>query len=82
MNCYVFFHLLISLILGSVHHNVFFRLFVFTQVGDYERLRVQDQQTITKLREKINQLDIENTALATATQPVVPGGKGSLPGVP
>ena len=34
--------------------------------GNYERLRYQDQMNIQKLRERISQLDLENTALAKA----------------
>ncbi len=37
-------------------------------IGDYERLRFQDQQSIQKLRERVLQLDMENTALARAAQ--------------
>lgn len=33
-------------------------------VGNYERLRFQDQSSIQKLRERVSQLDMENTALA------------------
>lgn len=36
-------------------------------VGNYERLRYQDQQTIQKLKEKISQLEQENTALVEAS---------------
>ena len=35
-------------------------------VGNYERLRFQDQQAIHHLRERVTQLDMENTALARA----------------
>ncbi|XP_005111968.1 GRIP and coiled-coil domain-containing protein 1 [Aplysia californica] len=35
-------------------------------VGNYERLRFQDQQAISKLRERVSQLDMENSALARA----------------
>ncbi|BFZ07564.1 hypothetical protein BsWGS_10603 [Bradybaena similaris] len=35
-------------------------------VGNYERLRFQDQQAISKLRERVTQLDVENTALSRA----------------
>ncbi|KAI8726658.1 GRIP and coiled-coil domain-containing protein 1 [Biomphalaria glabrata] len=35
-------------------------------VGNYERLRFQDQQAISKLRERVTQLDLENTALVHA----------------
>ncbi|XP_041352317.1 GRIP and coiled-coil domain-containing protein 1-like [Gigantopelta aegis] len=35
-------------------------------VGNYERLRFQDQQAIHQLRERVTQLDMENTALARA----------------
>ncbi|CAG5134442.1 unnamed protein product [Candidula unifasciata] len=35
-------------------------------VGNYERLRFQDQQAINKLRERVTQLDMENTALSRA----------------
>ena len=35
-------------------------------VGNYERLRFQDQQTIQRLKERANQLDMENMALARA----------------
>ena len=33
-------------------------------VGNYERLRFQDQTVIQRLRERVTQLDMENTALA------------------
>lgn len=36
-------------------------------LGAAERMRSQDQQTIQKLRERILQLDLENTALASAS---------------
>lgn len=32
-------------------------------VGNYERSKVQDQQTIHKLKERMSQLELENTAL-------------------
>ncbi|XP_069116060.1 GRIP and coiled-coil domain-containing protein 1-like [Argopecten irradians] len=35
-------------------------------VGDYERLRFQDQQTTQKLKDRLVQLDMENTVLARA----------------
>uniref|UniRef100_A0A0B7B1U7 GRIP domain-containing protein n=1 Tax=Arion vulgaris TaxID=1028688 RepID=A0A0B7B1U7_9EUPU len=35
-------------------------------VGNYERLRFQDQHAINKLRERVTQLDMENTALSRA----------------
>ncbi|XP_050407159.1 GRIP and coiled-coil domain-containing protein 1 [Patella vulgata] len=35
-------------------------------VGNYERLRYQDQQAIQRLKERVTQLDIENSALARA----------------
>ncbi|OWF52312.1 GRIP and coiled-coil domain-containing protein 1-like [Mizuhopecten yessoensis] len=35
-------------------------------VGDYERLRFQDQQTTQKLKDRLIQLDMENTVLARA----------------
>ena len=35
-------------------------------VGNYERLRFQDQQAIQRLKERANQLDMENMALARA----------------
>ncbi|KAK3702795.1 hypothetical protein RRG08_042779 [Elysia crispata] len=35
-------------------------------VGNYERTKFQDQQAISKLRERVTQLDLENTALARA----------------
>ncbi|CAH1791289.1 unnamed protein product [Owenia fusiformis] len=35
-------------------------------VGNYERLRYQDQLAISKLRDRVTQLDLENTALARA----------------
>ncbi|KAL3872946.1 hypothetical protein ACJMK2_036116 [Sinanodonta woodiana] len=37
-------------------------------IGNYERMRYQDQQTIVRLKERVNQLDLENTALAQAAQ--------------
>ncbi|CAG2186495.1 GCC1 [Mytilus edulis] len=33
-------------------------------VGEYERLKCQDQITIQKLKERVSQLDLENTALS------------------
>lgn len=33
-------------------------------VGNYEKLRYSDQQSIQKLRDRVTQLDQENTALA------------------
>ena len=33
-------------------------------VGEYERFRFQDQQTIQKLKDRLLQLDMENTVLA------------------
>jgi TolA-binding protein len=33
-------------------------------VGNYERYKVQDQQTIQRLKERLSQLDLENTALS------------------
>ncbi|XP_060588727.1 GRIP and coiled-coil domain-containing protein 1-like isoform X2 [Ruditapes philippinarum] len=36
-------------------------------VGNYERLRFQDQQNIQKLKDRISQLDQENTVLAEAS---------------
>lgn len=35
-------------------------------VGNYERTKFQDQQAISKLRERVTQLDLENTALTKA----------------
>ncbi|KAK6183466.1 hypothetical protein SNE40_010943 [Patella caerulea] len=35
-------------------------------VGNYERLRYQDQQAIQRLKERVTQLDMENSALARA----------------
>ncbi|KAK7502683.1 hypothetical protein BaRGS_00005933 [Batillaria attramentaria] len=37
-------------------------------VGNYERLRFQDQQAIQKLKERVTQLDVENTALVCAAK--------------
>ncbi|KAJ8308882.1 hypothetical protein KUTeg_013756 [Tegillarca granosa] len=37
-------------------------------VGNYERQRYQDEQTIQKLKERVTQLDLENTALAQASR--------------
>ncbi|KAH9509353.1 GRIP and coiled-coil domain-containing protein 1 [Bulinus truncatus] len=37
-------------------------------VGNYERMRFQDQQAISKLRERVAQLDMENTALVHAAK--------------
>ncbi|KAK7104743.1 GRIP and coiled-coil domain-containing protein 1-like [Littorina saxatilis] len=37
-------------------------------VGNYERLRFQDQQAIQKLKERLTQLDLENTALVQASK--------------
>lgn len=39
-----------------------------TTVGEYERTHAQDLQTIGKLRERIDQLDVENAALTQLTQ--------------
>ena len=33
-------------------------------VGSYERLRLQDQLALQKLRDRLQQLDVENTALS------------------
>ncbi|XP_064621345.1 GRIP and coiled-coil domain-containing protein 1-like [Lineus longissimus] len=38
-------------------------------VGNYERTRLHDQQAIVRLRERVTQLDMENTALARAAHP-------------
>ncbi|KAL5009091.1 hypothetical protein ScPMuIL_014672 [Solemya velum] len=40
---------------------------VSEELGSYERQRFQDQQTIQKLKDKVMQLDLENTALARAS---------------
>ncbi|KAL8590069.1 hypothetical protein ACOMHN_034300 [Nucella lapillus] len=45
-------------------------------VGNYERLRFQDQQVIQKLKERLTQLDVENTALVRATKTF--GGMDSI----
>ncbi|XP_076441642.1 GRIP and coiled-coil domain-containing protein 1-like isoform X2 [Babylonia areolata] len=37
-------------------------------VGNYERLRFQDQQVIQKLKDRLTQLDVENTALVRAAR--------------
>lgn len=37
-------------------------------IGHYERLRFQDQQSIQKLKERLTQLDAENTALVRAAK--------------
>ncbi|ESP02933.1 hypothetical protein LOTGIDRAFT_212469 [Lottia gigantea] len=39
-------------------------------VGNYERLRYQDQQAIHRLKERVSQLDIENSALARAAHSI------------
>jgi hypothetical protein len=39
-----------------------------SQIGDYERTRIHDEQNTLKLRDRINQLDLENTALAAVAQ--------------
>lgn len=44
--------------------------------GKYERQHTQDQMNIQRLRERITQLDMENTALAKAAH----GGRGRSPG--
>ena len=36
-------------------------------IGDYERGRTQDQKAMAKLKERVSQLVLENTALAQAT---------------
>lgn len=36
-------------------------------VGEYERQKSQDQQTIQKLKERVTQLDLENTALSQSS---------------
>ena len=38
-------------------------------VGNYEKLRYNDQQAIQKLKDRVTQLDIENTALAKVASP-------------
>jgi hypothetical protein len=38
-------------------------------VGNYERTRLQDQQFIVRLKERVTQLDMENTALARVAHP-------------
>ena len=38
-------------------------------VGNYEKLRYNDQQAIQKLKTRVTQLDIENTALAKVASP-------------
>ncbi|XP_002741891.1 GRIP and coiled-coil domain-containing protein 1-like, partial [Saccoglossus kowalevskii] len=40
--------------------------------GTYERLRYQDQMAIQRLKERVTQLDLENTALARAANKTVP----------
>jgi uncharacterized small protein (DUF1192 family) len=47
-------------------------------VGNVERLRQQDQLTIQKLRERLVQLDAENTALTQATRCVPPAPSTAL----
>lgn len=37
-------------------------------VGNYERLRLQDQQAIQRLKERVAQLDTENMALVQAAR--------------
>ncbi|KAL4236237.1 GRIP domain [Mactra antiquata] len=39
-------------------------------VGNYERLRYQDQQAISRLKERVSQLDMENTALTEASNSI------------
>ena len=39
-----------------------------TSVGEYERTHAHDLQTIGKLKERIDQLDIENAALTQVSQ--------------
>jgi len=36
-------------------------------IGNYERLRTQDQNTMAKLKERITQLNLENSVLADTT---------------
>ena len=50
-------------------------------VGNYEKLRFQDQQAISKLRERVSQLDMENSALARAAtlSPKTEAGEGEEP---
>lgn len=38
-------------------------------VGNYEKLRCNDLQAIQKLKTRVTQLDIENTALAKVANP-------------
>jgi hypothetical protein len=37
-------------------------------IGEYERTKCQDQQSIQKLKERVTQLELENTALSQSTQ--------------
>ncbi|XP_061168512.1 GRIP and coiled-coil domain-containing protein 1-like [Saccostrea echinata] len=39
-------------------------------VGNYERYKVQDQQTIQKLKDRMSQLDLENTALSRSASQI------------
>lgn len=39
-------------------------------VGNYERYKVQDQQTIQRLKERMSQLDLENTALSRSASQI------------
>ena len=45
-------------------------------MGDYERLRFQDEQSIAKLKDRLTQLDLEHTALAQAAQQQPHAGHG------
>ena len=37
-------------------------------IGEYERTKCQDQQSIQKLKERVTQLELENTALSQSAQ--------------
>ncbi|XP_071079295.1 GRIP and coiled-coil domain-containing protein 1-like [Haliotis cracherodii] len=41
-------------------------------IGNYDKMRVKDQEVITKLKERVSQLDHENTVLATAAVSSLP----------
>ena len=51
-----------------MHHDFILSEFKLSElsevVGNYEKLKFQDQMVIQKLKERLQQLDVENTALS------------------
>jgi len=47
-------------------------------IGNYDKLRVKDQEVIHRLKERVCQLDTENTALATVVTSTASTGDSNL----